>query len=857
MRAEALSRVAAEARAAVARRLLAREGDGDPAAVYAEAMLAVARATAASLAEERGLTPCWPAERALAPASARGVPPEALGAVYEAVLGLEARRAPSGAWQLYPVHARRKGAGAFYTGNPLTGPTVERVLKPLLAQDTGGRPLRVIDPAMGAGAFLLAALRALAARRPAERGRVARESLFGVDSDPLAVEIARLALWLEAGDRALSLEDLAENLRCGDGLAPGGEGSFDAVLGNPPWETLRPDSREFFASRDPAFRRLGKREALRRAEELCAADPSLDEAWRELKKGQRGLAARTRAAGRFVLQGRGSLATYKLFLERGLALLKDGGRLGLILPSALYADLGAAALRRHLLDCCRWEWLYVFENRDGFFDIHRSYKYGPVVVEKGGRTEALRVAFMRRDLGEWRAPEQHAYLYPRADVRRFSPEASALLEIQTSAELGLLERIFEHSLPLRDSSDPPLRYAREVDLTNHAALFRAPEELLAQGLRRDRLGRFLDAAGKVAALPLYQGVMIGACDFAAAACAGGPGSRADWLPVPWEDKRVISRFALALEDARRRVPEGLRPRLVLRDVQNASNERTLIAALVPGFPCGNTLPSLSSGDPLQDLTLLPALCSFPLDRVLRLKMSQNHVNWFYLRELPLPRCVPERVRAALLLPAASLALAGDWFAPEWLRLRQRLGLPGGFRRGFALTQHERLRLRCVLDAAAALLYGLEWDDFRRLLAGSDLPAAELKRPDARRRLDPKGFWRVDRGLDPELRHTVLALLAFADLLTLVRARGLEDAVAEFCGQGGAGWQLPEELALRDFGLGQGAAAGPLPVRARLGPRFLPWQEREDAAASWAECGAIAAAITEERELEGAAPAHER
>jgi hypothetical protein len=100
-------------------------------------------------------------------------------------------------------------------------------------------------------------------------------------------------------------------------------------------------------------------------------------------------------------------------------------------------------------------------------------------------------------------------------------------------------------------------------------------------------------------------------------------------------------------------------------------------------------------------------------------------------------------------------------------------------------------------------------------------------------ITPKGFWRVDKEKDPELRHTVLAQVAYADLC----AQGLE---AFLTGSDGDGWQLPETLRLADYGLGHDTRAQePQPVASRLGRRFLEWQLQKDPAQSWQECEAHA------------------
>ena len=156
---------------------------------------------------------------------------------------------------------RRKSTGAFYTPRPLTEYLVRRGLAPLVheASSEAILALRILDPAMGSGAFLVAACRYLASayeaalvregacaadditegERAEFRRAIAQRCLYGVDSNPMAVQLGRLSLWLAtlSADRPLTFLD--HRLRTGNSLvgaslsdidhqAPGGEGGADA-----------------------------------------------------------------------------------------------------------------------------------------------------------------------------------------------------------------------------------------------------------------------------------------------------------------------------------------------------------------------------------------------------------------------------------------------------------------------------------------------------------------------------------------------------------------------------------------------------------------------------------------------------
>ena len=155
---------------------------------------------------------------------------------------------PKGAMVLQPSEERRR-SGSHYTPRELTEPIVRRTLEPILARLQGGddgkapRPeqlldLKVCDPAMGSGAFLVEACRQLgdalveAWRAHGEvpeippdedegifaRRLIAQRCLYGVDRNPMAVDLAKVSLWLVtlARDHALTFVDHA--LRHGDSL---------------------------------------------------------------------------------------------------------------------------------------------------------------------------------------------------------------------------------------------------------------------------------------------------------------------------------------------------------------------------------------------------------------------------------------------------------------------------------------------------------------------------------------------------------------------------------------------------------------------------------------------------------------
>ena len=487
----------------------------------------------------------------------------------------------------------------------------------------------------------------------------------------------------------------------------------------------------------------------------------------------------------------------------------------------------------------------------------------------------IQTAFMRHDLNDWAEAERHSVPYSAAQVERFSPKTRAILEIRTRRDLEILEKIYANSVLLGDEGPEGwgIKYAQgDFNMTSDSDLFSPRPGWEEKGYRPDIYGRWIkfrgqvrpgahdleigwiplaDGSGTVSesdiegiALPLYEGRMIGQFDFSNKGWVSGKGRSAVWREIPWDAKVVEPQYLMSEGDYagardKRGDPKALRgTKLAFMDVTSATNERTMIAGIVHDRPCGNSAPVLTAGGSLGTLTAI--LNSTAYDYVARARCSGLHLNYFVIEESPLP---PSTASALRLNPIAlQLAAAGIPLAPSWANVRQiRLHsdfVRRGWRATWALTVHERVRTRCILDALTAELYHLDWNELAWILRDCDHSREVASSSSASRRFDPKGFWRVDKERDPELRQTVLTLAAFRDLKDAIATCGdRELGIEAFCHQNnGDGWMVPETLCLADLGLGHDERAKkPQPVRERLGERFLPWQLEQSSEESWKEC----------------------
>jgi hypothetical protein len=176
----------------------------------------------------------------------RDMETEELGSVYESLLELTPRvdldqREFTFASGNETKGNARKTSGSYYTPDSLVQLLLDSALDPVIEETVASNPgreaaalleLDIIDPACGSGHFLLAAARRLASRIAQLRSpgspsaedyrhalrEVARHCLYGVDRNPLAVELCQVALWIETVEPGKPLSFLDSRIRRGDSL---------------------------------------------------------------------------------------------------------------------------------------------------------------------------------------------------------------------------------------------------------------------------------------------------------------------------------------------------------------------------------------------------------------------------------------------------------------------------------------------------------------------------------------------------------------------------------------------------------------------------------------------------------------
>jgi Eco57I restriction-modification methylase len=685
---------------------------------------------------------------------------EELGAVYETLLDYEPR-VEGRSVSLQTGSGARKATGTFYTPQPIADYLVRRTLGPLVrdAQPDRILRLRIVDPAMGSGAFLVAACRFLGsayevslvrsgachssdigeAERVGIRRTIAERCLYGVDLNPMAVQLARLSLWLAtlAADRPLSFLD--HRLQVGDSLL----GTWLAQLRNPPSARRRRGSNDTLPlfEEDAVSRALREAMPIRfsleatptdtveqvRAKERALADLTgghaalsrwkriahlwcstwfaaageaapasafgslsdaaltggsalpprtaaryLDDAdaigaarrlfhwelefpevffdrdgarlpcagfdavvgnppWDMIRADHGGSDARSRArvdmtpvvrftrdAGVYAAQSDGHANRYQLFVERAIALTRHGGRLGLVLPSGLATDHGSAALRKLLFSRCRVDAVVGMGNQRGIFPIHRGVRFLLVSASAGVPTERIACRLDLNDPAELESMAEDpsdarftVHVSPALLARISGPDL-ALPNLQSVADVAIVERAASLFRPIGSADGWAVRFGRELNASDDRAAFRP------------------------VGMPAHSGR------------DGGASSKSRQTDIPIVEGKHVEPFRVALDsvrhsiagaDARRllRSDRHELPRLAYRDVASATNRLTLIAAVLPAHCVStHTLFCLRTPLPPDAQHLLCGFFnSFVVNYLVRLRVTM-HVTTKTVEQLPIP-----------------------------------------------------------------------------------------------------------------------------------------------------------------------------------------------------------------------------
>jgi hypothetical protein len=501
-------------------------------------------------------------------------------------------------------------------------------------------------------------------------------------------------------------------------------GGFNCVLGNPPWERIKLQEEEFFATRHTAIAEAkNKAERSQRiqwlsegmlAQHLYPGDtshhsPAESEAERRLYD-EFITARRTAEAtslfahvkgedgGRYPLTGVGDVNTYALFAETISQVTHAAGRAGFIVPTGIATDDSTKAYFGHITQTGRLVSLYDLENREAVFpSVHRSYKFCLLTLGKAERAEFVCFASQVSQLTD----QRRRFTLTPGDFRLINPNTLTCPVFRSERDAELTKKLYRAAPVLIDEGKTDgnpwgISFMAMLHMSNDSHLF-------------------ADASGP-GLLPLYEAKLIHQFDHRWASYSTEGNSR-DLSQMEKADRSlsVRPRYWVKAVEVRQRLEEGTWSRqwtMGWRRNSRATDERTCIASLIPLSAVGDSLFLLHPLSETPQLTacLLANLNSLVFDFVARQKVGGVNFSYYFIRQLPalVPSTYSQASVEFVVSRVLELTYTADDVAP-WARDLGYQGLP------FVFDPGRRARLRAELDAYYARLYGLTRDELRYIL----------------------------------------------------------------------------------------------------------------------------------------------
>ena len=534
-------------------------------------------------------------------------------------------------------------------------------------------------------------------------------------------------------------------------------GGFDVVLGNPPWERIKLQEQEFFAARSPEIANAPNKASRDKLIKALAVAPLgsperiLSAAFTLAKRDAEATSEFVRLpgddGGRFSLTGRGDVNTYALFAELFANLAHQ--RAGVIVPTGIATDITTAPFFAHLVEKRRLARLVDFENSAPVFpSVHRSFKFTLLTI---GRSEPIaHFAFFITATSQLAEPERNFTLSPQ-DIYAINPNTKTSPVFRSRADAELTAKIYATIPVLIDEGKGEdgnpwgaELHSRIWHMAEDAEWFRSSRQLAELSFHKQGPNWVyrLETPNLEFSLyvPLYEAKMVHQFDHRwsehsnideSDGITSLPKADPNFEPLPryWVPSIEV--------ETRYNNRNWRKPWLIgWRNITNTTNERTVIASVLPRVAVGHSMPLFFLGSPTQTAAgVLANLNSLTLDYVARQSVGGTNLTFGYLKQFPfLPPSFYLESRLAFITPRVlELTYTSHSLAP----FARDLGHDGP---PFAWDEDRRAHLRADLDAFYARAYGLTRDELRYIL-----DPADVKGPDY-----PSETFRVLK--EKEIRH---------------------------------------------------------------------------------------------------------
>jgi hypothetical protein len=517
-----------------------------------------------------------------------------------------------------------------------------------------------------------------------------------------------------------------------DGSADAGTGwtgGFSCVVGNPPWERVKIQDKEFFGNAGRADIEGAATAAIRKKkiDKLAETDPDLHQSYLSALRQSDGTAHLLLKSGRYPFTGQGDVNTYSVFAETMRTVTNPDGAAGIITPTGLATDKTTAPFFADTLSNHRLHAFYDFDNEAKIFrNVHHAYRFAVTTMTGTQRTvRRARLAFLNRHISD--VPEKRFQLAAK-EVLALNPNTGTLPMFRSRKDADITLGIYSrHPVLIRDDNPHGnpwgLSFARLFDMANDSGLFHTNDDLADAKFN----GWSYNCDGQEY-VPLYEAKMLSHFDHRFSTYKGATQAQLNvrTLPRPSDKEHddpsmeVLAKHWVSRSDVSNQLEDRWDRGWLLgwRDITKAEQMRTFIPCVMPRSAAGDAFLFALPAQPTDGALLQAVWSTYAFDFVSRQKLSGTHMKYFTMQQIACP--TPDIFRSATKWMAATPI--STWAIPYVIELSytswrlqpyaQDLGDEGA---PFRWDPDRRGLLQADLDAGFLHIYGLNRDEATHVL----------------------------------------------------------------------------------------------------------------------------------------------
>lgn len=491
------------------------------------------------------------------------------------------------------------------------------------------------------------------------------------------------------------------------------QGGFDCVLGNPPWERIKLQEKEFFGSRDEEIAKAANKAARNKLiKGLAKTNPQLAQEFEEAKHDADAQGKFIRESERFPLTAVGDINTYAVFAETTRKLISGDGRVGVIVPTGIATDDTTKKYFGDLIKSQSLASLTGFENEAFIFpSVHHAFKFCTLsVTGEKLKVKQTDFTFFCRYFTDTNNPQRHFNLSSE-EIASINPNTFTCPIFRTNADAELTKKIYQRVPVLENeqtgSNSWSISFMRMLDMANDSELFHnQPDNSL---------------------VPLYEAKMFHQFDHRYSTYEGATKANLNAGILPQlsddikqsPDSNIEPRYWVDKKEIDNKLDDKWNKNwlLAFRDVTNSTSERTAIFSLLSKVAVGHKAPLvfINQNNPEFYCLFIANVNSLVLDYILRQKIGGTSLSFFIVKQLPILPAESYTEKDIEFISTRVLELVYTAWDMQPFALDMRYdGEP------FIWNSERRALLRAELDAYYGKLYGLTRDELRYILDPADV-----------------------------------------------------------------------------------------------------------------------------------------